>query len=388
MDPFANNDSVSMNAPMQEQDDGDDQPLMRSVMAMPQASDPFAFANSSQSVSSGFGSGSGFGSKADKLEEVGFWDTSISTGNQTAAGFPFVPNCSLPTCPMMVQQHSTFVSQEQPRAIFQRLKEALGHLDFDANEDKFSIKAITFRPARCVFKVSMYENKDGARVVEFQRRSGCSMAFNVVYNDVLRALAPVVNRLYASQTPFDPSRVRCSLPPMDINFSDDFSTSQQELEMALEAFCEMMEAKFFEVQREGVNGLSIWLRKEASRLNLQQQLRLVKLLQTLLVSLQQELARSAAVSISLLLEQAKGGVLNGFGDLLPNLIQVVQTPDSLENRDTKRHSSAALKSLSLFSQFKAQFHSFPDFKKDLELFSRSSDKILSTNSYEILAAVY
>lgn len=395
MDPFANNEPVSMNSPKQTQDDGDDGPLMRSVMAMPQASDPFAFSNHSQSMSSGFGgscsssynpNGSN-GSKGDKLEEVGFWDSNgdTSIGAQRDP-FPFTNNCSLPACPMMIQRHSTFLSHEQPRVIFQRLKEALSHLDyldFDAKQDKFSIKGITYQPTRCIFKVNMFENKDGARVVEFQRRSGCTMSFNNVYNQVLRSLAPIVTRLYASQTNFSLQSVRCSLPPMDdINFSENFSASQQELDVALEAFVEMLENKFFECQREGVSSLALFLSSSGARLNSEMRLRLLKLLQKLLLSLSSELARGAALSINLLL--ASSDLPNAFGEVLPSLIQSLQTPDSLENRDTKRHASAALLVFAKDSKFNKQFSS-KDFRKDLLLFSSSGDKTLSKNSSAILS---
>ena len=143
--------------------------------------------------------------------------------------------------------------------------------------------------------------------------------------------------------------------------------------------------KFFEVQREGVNGLARWLAKEsgARRLSEAQVLKLAGLLAKLLSSQQQEISHSAAVSCSQLVNSCRYSPLE-LCDLVVPLVTILQAPDSLENRDTKRHAAEGLKAFALNPAFS---NSLAPHAKDISLLANCSDTRLRTNITAILSTL-
>jgi len=102
-----------------------------------------------------------------------------------------------PKLPCYYERHSSFQSSKQPMDILRTIASYFSQegIEYDCNVQKFKIKAVTFvRNTRCGFVVRVYKTSSRNRfVVEFQRRSGCVVAFRDFYTRTLCALGDVVS---------------------------------------------------------------------------------------------------------------------------------------------------------------------------------------------------
>jgi len=103
----------------------------------------------------------------------------------------------VPKLPNYYERHSSFQSSKQPIDILQALSRFFTeeNIEHDCNAQKYKIKAVVFvRNIRCGFVVKVYKSPSRNRfVVEFQRRSGCVVAFRDFYTRTLCALGDVVS---------------------------------------------------------------------------------------------------------------------------------------------------------------------------------------------------
>jgi len=143
-------------------------------------------------------------------------------------------------------------------------------VDYEYSAHKYKITGVAYENnTACTFKVKLFQKRDkqatGAvrYVVEFQRRSGCVVAFSNFYRATLQALGPLVDRPFATPTLSLPTvtsptvaaakAVLAQVAPAiqsygPANVSLDDSTQQCLLDMAT--------SKDSDVQRESVRFLA------------------------------------------------------------------------------------------------------------------------------------
>lgn len=321
--------------------------------------------------------------KNRSIDEVGFWNTHT----QNRSSDPFAGAPVLKKSPVWVEPSTTIVSNKNPSDVYKALTEALDAYDIEANETNSKIRGLVYTPSRCSFAVNMFEGDDST-LVEFQRRSGCALSFNSMFNDALSALAPIITRLYSSQVPFeiDPCRDRAPKPLL-CSMLDVFPPcTDEEFDETLQGFCAMLEDPFFESQQEVGCSLMDWLQCDSNveRLQMDHLLKLGNLVNSsLLASGHHELLHSGSVSMDLLLQIAlqRNEITNGLVGLVPAMVSIIRSPDVLENRDTKRHVTSGLKTLASNSTIASQL---VQCKGDLQLYQRSSDARIRDNVVSIL----
>ena len=124
--------------------------------------------------------------------------------------------------PAWVERHTSFKSHSSPATILQRCSAALlqSHADFVTNQKKHKIKGVAYVNGSIVhFVCRVYSNTTSREhlspprpssdqpdyIVEFQKRSGCAMAFNSLYRDIIAQITDI----YSSNIDGD-----SSLPPL------------------------------------------------------------------------------------------------------------------------------------------------------------------------------
>jgi len=133
---------------------------------------------------------------AKKLEPLSNVVTRLATLNLGAAV------ADIPELPDYVERFSSFVSTEKPAAVFAAVVAyfASNKVDYHTeSQRKLKITGIAYENGMPVtFKVKFFRHKRDANrcVVEFQRRSGCVVAFTSFYRRVLAQLGGMVQCLY------------------------------------------------------------------------------------------------------------------------------------------------------------------------------------------------
>jgi hypothetical protein len=383
MDPFMYTPSYPSDS------EDDDQPVTRSVCMAPK---PVPLA---RSVSSGCGGASG--------GEVGYWDatgtgdpfaTKLDPFANTISTDPFAAVKAAPMpeaaqanpAPKWLAPHSTFVTKQSPQPVFLALQAALDIIcDIESEATGLRIRGIAFSPDRCCFEVRVYSEPQQT-LVEFHRQSGCALTFNSVYSSTLRSLHPIIERLYSSDVKFDVQRMCTSnLLSLDLPLPLDLPELEQDVEDVLSSFVEMMEDGYFEVQREGASGLAQWLKEKTNttRLSLSQASRLTdSILRNLLGCTEQELVHLGSVCINRIVEGTNAS--QHFHEALPSLVSVLLCPDMLENRDSKRHITNALKVLAADEDIACALSAFT---QDLKFYENAADSALRSNVAGILSLV-
>jgi hypothetical protein len=102
----------------------------------------------------------------------------------------------LPPLPRFVQKFSSFVTRDPPTAIYTSLCRIFDakQVEYDVVDEKAFIFHAVYRDntdfRECTFKVNFFANNSqrGETFVEFQRRTGCSLAFKQMYQSVTSVL--------------------------------------------------------------------------------------------------------------------------------------------------------------------------------------------------------
>jgi len=119
-------------------------------------------------------------------------------------------NSTVPICPSYVERHTAFISQpvESSQHLLTKLTSALKQLNVECDENpiKHKIKCVNYSHSGCQrFVIRLYQlneslggelaitNPDNCFVVEFQKRTGCTMAFNYLYRSLRAGLDDVAS---------------------------------------------------------------------------------------------------------------------------------------------------------------------------------------------------
>jgi hypothetical protein len=361
------------------------------------AHDPFAF----KPFANDMGGSSSTGQSCDPFgDEIGSWNNAqpqpqapqkvVGVDPFASSTFQIQPQIQAPAAPSWVEPHATFCSNAPVESIFSYMKQALTkHCDIQADERTCQIRCIVYTPSRCLFHVNLYTS-NGETLVEFQRRSGCVLTFNGLFNDMLNTVSGIISRMYASQQAFDPSQLtqNFSLNPAGLaDFEDttmDFGMPQQEFNNLLGSALDMMLNPYFEAQREGAQSLSFLLKEQGGKLNDQHVPLILAALPKLLEAMHQELIHSGAVCANQLLALVRERIPNSVSAFIPCLMRAMVAPNCLENRDTKRHASAALLTLSNRADLASQL---VQYRSQLERCRNMDDETVRVNISQILSAI-
>lgn len=95
----------------------------------------------------------------------------------------------IPALPQFYEKYTSFRTTSDSKTVQDQIIRSLGDadVDFDTTPTKNTFGGIyrTVSGQECSFKANLFRDEEGL-VVEFQRASGCSIAFNVVYNQIRR----------------------------------------------------------------------------------------------------------------------------------------------------------------------------------------------------------
>lgn len=331
----------------------------------------------------------------------------------------FGKEAQLDGVPSWVCPQTSFFSDEHPNTIMNTIKDALVSLrlaDVEVTPDKPSqIKAVTTAVPRCLFHVNLYcsaRDKDEV-VVEFQRvssESGGSMAFVQAYSDVLREISPsIVSSPFTSVSgslssasssfaldndfdfDFDFDRAAALAQPPDFMDTEELmddvllsaGSKEEQLQQALERACQMLEDQYVDVKHQGAASLASLLRDWKEPPPMPTAAMVVQHVLSALSSNETELVHSATLCLSLLLANVKGPshIPSNFVDCVEPMLDILDSPDSLENLGIKRLISVTLRGLVQAGVGVQQVSQGLDVLKD---FTMSGDPVLADNATAIL----
>jgi hypothetical protein len=241
--------------------------------------------------------------------------------------------------PPFVERYSSFSSASQPRALMAALETSLvaANVDFDVNQQKFSLKCVTYgdNNSVCLFKIRLFKSAGVDELTcEFQRRRGCVLTFRNVYRHVLSQLGSHL------KTPAQPSAKSTGCVPLPIPVVDTETPSKEEFARTCMHLLNMASSRFVDVQREASIGLSNLSDSNISSQNLTSGLEaevLVNGLSRLLHSTESDIVRNAAVFfLNLLSAQSPLFEQHSLQNLMPTVFTVLSSPFSTFNADGKR----------------------------------------------------
>jgi hypothetical protein len=149
--------------------------------------------------------------------------------------------------PVYVEKATSFVSTMAPQDILDKIVVALDshNVDYEYQPLKNKIKGICYpNSIQCTFNVNIYQSKTGDKLVEFQRRSGCVIAFSQFFSRLVGDSFSSVHRSSSKQ--------QKSLPPVSTSKNDPDVKLD---EMTVQSLFEMIQSCNVDVQRQGLHTL-------------------------------------------------------------------------------------------------------------------------------------
>lgn len=126
--------------------------------------------------------------------------TSTTTTDTTLTSIP-LPE-SVTQVPDYFDQWSSFLTHH--KNILQTLVSSLQtqkehRCDFEHLQDRNMIKGVLYENhASCTFRIQLFQYDDETYLIEFQRRSGCILAFNNFFRHIVDSIKSSVSRLYCN----------------------------------------------------------------------------------------------------------------------------------------------------------------------------------------------
>lgn len=244
------------------------------------------------------------------------------------------------------------------------------NIDFTCKTKKFKIDAVVYDgvlPSRFQVRVYKQHSAGAAPLVEFNKRADCALAFRQIF---CRAAAQLSGAPGANTTaaPAPAAGIpSLSLPPMD-----DLEPVPVDVAAIVSSLVGTIRDDFADQQKQAVASL-VNLSCQSPDV-VQQHPGMVELLLQLLHSPDEDVVRCAAMIF------AKVAVFYGEAHaerLLGPLFQVLVTPGTLVNMDTKRHVSAAVAELAVYF---ADSRPFPEeFTSTLVRFRDAADGAVRDN---------
>jgi len=153
--------------------------------------------------------------------------------------------------PAYVEKATSFLCSCHTDDIFGKITGALDshNVDYEYQPLKNKIKGLCYpNNIQCTFHVHVFMSKSGDKLVEFQRRSGCVVAFSQFFSrlvaDSLSSLLPKGNN-----KPTQPNQQTNSIPQLD-------TTTELKLDdVTVQSLFEMIQSPNVDVQRQGLQTL-------------------------------------------------------------------------------------------------------------------------------------
>jgi len=148
--------------------------------------------------------------------------------------------------PVYVDKATSFHCTLQPEDIFDKITVALDshNVDYEYQPLKNKIKGICYpNNVQCTFNVHVFQSKTGEKLVEFQRRSGCVIAFSQFYSRLVSdSLSSIL-----SGGKSRPKNSTPSVPKSDSDMKLD--------DLTVQSLFEMIQSCNVDVQRQGLQTL-------------------------------------------------------------------------------------------------------------------------------------
>jgi hypothetical protein len=230
------------------------------------------------------------------------------------------------------------------------------------NKAKNKFKGVAFRGGNVSqFVAKQYQGMGGEIVVEFSRRSGDSLLFNVMFNEMMASLDDMVRYTNSLTGGGDPlaararKRMRESVPlPILLELPEKQCAKRAcpSVDFLLERLC----SPYVDQQLQACSCL-VSLSDDAEVSQEMVAVKSLPVLQQLLSSSIDELVRYAAIIVSNMLAAGSEVFLSEAGACLATtLFEILESPATLLLRDTKRHVAASLLSLAQHETKQQQQH--------------------------------
>jgi len=147
--------------------------------------------------------------------------------------------------PLYVEKATSFMCNLSPEDIFDKVTTALDshNVDYEYQPLKNKIKGICYpNNMQCTFHVHVYQSKTGEKLVEFQRRSGCVIAFSQFYS---RLVADSLSSVLSSGKAPKEAQATVSSDASDVKLD----------ELTVQSLFEMIQSCNIDVQRQGLQTL-------------------------------------------------------------------------------------------------------------------------------------
>jgi len=149
--------------------------------------------------------------------------------------------------PVYIDKATSFLCRLAPEDIFDKITLALDshNVDYEYQPLKNKIKGICYpNNIQCSFHVHVFQSSSGEKLVEFQRRSGCVVAFSQFFS---RLVADSLSSLLTNKSAPSPP-VATSAPKLD---SADVKLD----DITVQSLFEMIQSCNVDVQRQGLHTL-------------------------------------------------------------------------------------------------------------------------------------
>jgi len=239
---------------------------------------------------------------------------------------------------------------EDPAKLLRDIQQCLKQhaVDFETSRKKFKIKAVVYAsPLPTKLHICIYKGDSAEIVVEFQKRDGSVSACVQTFQKVVSQLGSRVDRLCAPSQCTQSKTLTCpalspppALPPLDTVCVEVVAAAQQKL---IEHLMEMVQGGYWDQQKQAVAELVDISSVCGDRLVDCQQ-GIADVLLGLLASDDEDIVRCAALILANTVT-AIAPLCQDVGQLLDSMFDVLESPGSLVNADTKRHMTQALGSI-------------------------------------------
>jgi len=274
----------------------------------------------------------------------------------------------IPELPDYVERFSSFVSAEAPSSVFGAILGYLGtaKVDYECeSQRKLKITGIAYENGTpLTFKVKIFRHKSDKNrcVVEFQRRSGCVVAFTTFYRRTLQALGSMVQSLYVDDLAASNKQSGVStmpLPSLSFTVPPTSTTGPGHItldEQSVNALLDMCLSNEADIKREALRVMAQASAIEVNQIQMKKQdiaTRIVEVITASLPSADREVGRCASLLLANLAQASLSFRLR-LVNLMATMFTVLQrlaepaatTVGGLLNKEIKRQVSRTLVLLS------------------------------------------
>lgn len=293
------------------------------------------------------------------------------------------PSTELPLVPAWVSVYTSFVVRLPAADAFAKIISILRSpafgitVDVQPQNDKFQMKGKGVRDETMTyFKKKLFRNSANEIVVECTRQDGCVVLFNKMYQKLLTTLGDEARRLIETGVRASSLSNLQSLPPPPSIASSEACSSSLLRNLLSRAKSQLLDEQFQACQAlvavSSAESSATW--RELNDIDI------FAIVNLLLRSESEDTAHLAAL---LLLNLFKLNFREVPPSIVSALFELLDSPPTFKNQDTKRHVSAGLR---VIVQFQKQLFS-PSQRNTLEFYRNSSDPTLSGNAVAILQIV-